>query len=299
MTTICATKFNASSDISYRSPWTNSKGMKSVGINSKAAGTQLHLRVPMMMTWGVNENEHTPGEKKYDMSLQFPRAGEETPATRAFLKNMEAFEAQLVKDAVSHSQEWWNQKSISAELAADRFHPMLYRSKDKATGEPIPGKAPSLRVKIDCWDGKFKCEIYDNGSDPERLPLYPSDNPEVTPAILIPKMTQVACLIKCGGVYFSNGKFGVTWRLVQAVVKPRASVQSILGKCQISLSTEEVSQLEVASEDDQDSTMVDDDGFEGGAEQPAVERTPTPPPASPVKPKPKAKRRVVRRKPAA
>ena len=163
MTIICATKFNPAADITYREPWTNSKGMKSVGINSKAGGSQLHLRVPMMLTWGVNENEHTPGEKKYDLSLQFPRAGEETDSSRAFLANMEKFEKQLVKDAVSHSQEWWNQKSISEELAADRFHPMLYRSKDKSTGEIIQGKAPSLRVKIDCWDGKFKCEIYDNG----------------------------------------------------------------------------------------------------------------------------------------
>ena len=112
---------------------------------------------------------------------------------------------------------------------------------------------------------------------------------------MIPKLTQVACLIKCGGVYFSNGKFGVTWRLVQAVVKPRASVQSILGKCQISLSTEEVSSMNAASEEEQEDTMVEDDGFDAPAPQIDVE----PPPASPEKPKPKAKRRVVRRKPAA
>jgi hypothetical protein len=125
--------------------------------------------------------------------------------------------------------------------------------------------------------------------------LYPSENPEVTPSVLIPKLTQVACLIKCGGVYFSNGKFGVTWRLVQAVVKPRASVQSILGKCQISLSTEEASNMNAASEEEQEETMVEDDGFE----MPVAQIDEAPPPESPEKPKPKAKRRVVRRKPAA
>ena len=294
MTIICATKLNPANDISYKEPWVNSKGMKSVGINNKMSGTQLHLRVPMMLTWGVNENEHTPGEKKYDMSLQFPRSGEETPASNAFLHNLESFETQLITDAVSHSQEWWNQKTISRELAADRFHPMLYRPKDKVTGEAIPGKAPSLRVKIDCWDGVYKCEIYDNSTDPNRLPLYPCENPEVTPQVLIPKLANVACLIKCGGIYFSNGKFGVTWRLVQAVVRPRATMRSILGKCQISLSTEEVTQLEAGSDDEDDNTMVEDDGFgqeQGVAPEPEPERLPPP-----EKPKPKPKRRVVRRK---
>ena len=296
MTIIAAANFKPSTDIAYKAPWTNSKGMKSVGINSALSGTQLHLRVPMMLTWGVNENEHEPGKKKYDLSLQFPRQGEETAQSRAFLAAMDAFEDQLITDAVEHSSEWWNQKTISHELAADRFNRMLYRPKDKATGELVPGKSPSMRVKLDCWDGEFTCEIYDNGSDPDRDPLYPSASGEHTPMSLITKGSQIACLIKCGGVYFSNGKFGVTWRLVQAVVKPKASAQSMKGKCQISLTDTELSQL-ADGDDDDDQTMVDDDELDAVvaalADPPAQ-----PAPSSPEKPKPKARRKVVRRKAA-
>ena len=187
MTVISATTFKASTDVSYRAPWTNTKGMKTVGINNSRTGTQLHLRVPMMMTWGVNTNEHTPGKQTYDINLQFPRQGEETPETSAFLAAMEGFERQLIEDATKHSVEWWNQKSISKELAEDRFNAMLYWPRDKATGDRLPGKSPSLRVKIDCYDGVFKCEIYDNGADPDRAPLYPSQSTDVTPIELIPK----------------------------------------------------------------------------------------------------------------
>ena len=150
MTIIAAANFKPSTDIAYKAPWTNTKGMKNVGINSASSGTQLHLRVPMMLTWGVNENEHEPGNKKYDFSLQFPRQGEETAQSNAFLAAMEAFEDQLIEDAVAHSQEWWNQKSISRELAADRFNRLLYRPKDKITGEPC-----SRQVAIDACEDRL------------------------------------------------------------------------------------------------------------------------------------------------
>jgi len=297
MTIISAANFKPSTDIAYKAPWTNTKGMKSVGINSASSGTQLHLRVPMMLTWGVNENEHEPGNKKYDLSLQFPRQGEETAQSKAFLAAMEAFEEQLIKDAVSHSQEWWNKKSISLELAADRFNRLLYRPKDKVTGEPAPGKSPSMRVKLDCWDGEFNCEIYDNSSDPDRDPLFPCADGQHTPMSLITKGSQIACLIKCSGIYFSNGKFGVTWRLVQAVVKPKMTAQLQRGKCQISLTDSELTQL-AEEEEDEDQTMVDDDldAVVNAVAEAETQMEPTPPPASPEKPKPKARRKVVRRK---
>jgi hypothetical protein len=39
--------------------------------------------------------------------------------------------------------------------------------------------------------------------------------------------------LQCGGIWFANGKFGVTWKLLQAVgQKPRASIS---GQCFIKL----------------------------------------------------------------
>mgnify|MGYP006982831810 FL=1 len=46
-----------------------------------------------------------------------------------------------------------------------------------------------------------------------------------------------------------NGKFGVTWRLHQALVKPKASIS---GKCFISLTPTEASQLAVQRDDVED-----------------------------------------------
>ena len=122
---------------------------------------------------------------------------------------------------------------------------MLYWPKDKDTGERRSGTAPTLRVKLDYWDDVFKCEIY----DVDQKSLYPNTDSSITPTELITKGCNVATIIKCGGVYFVNGKFGVTWRLHQALVKPKASIS---GKCFISLTSSEVSQLAVQRDGEED-----------------------------------------------
>ena len=291
---LSASAFDPEKDIQYKEPWVNSKGMKTVGINSAQHGQQLHLSVPLMLTWGVNVKEHEPGKITHDMSLQFPRPGEETAQSRAFLAALQAMEAKLIKDASENSVKWFNQPTLSSEVAQDRLNRMLYIPRDLSTGLPKPDKSPSLRVKLDCWDGVFKAEIY----DVSQKALYPGG--DQTPVDLIPKASQVACLIKCGGIYFSNGKFGVTWRLVQAVVQPRATLS---GHCHISLAPEEVALLQ-AQEQSQETSYEEDDisSFQEIAADIAAELPTTKPVAAPAEPAaaaPKKKRVVRRRKPAA
>ena len=93
--------------------------------------------------------------------------------------------------------------------------------------------------------------------------LYPNDD-GITPMDLIPKLTNVAMIIQSGGVWFANGKFGTTWKLVQAKVKPRASLK---GRCHIELSADEREKLDTQKEssDDQEPTQVVDSDDEDSA----------------------------------
>ena len=102
----------------------------------------------------------------------------------------------------------------------------------------------------------------------------------------------------CGsGIWFANGKFGVTWRLFQAVVKPRASLK---GKCHISLDPVEKDKLEkeeddVPAEAVDDSDVepdVDDDDVVKSVDAKPVENTVTPSADEP----PTKKKRVVKKK---
>jgi len=49
-------------------------------------------------------------------------------------------------------------------------------------------------------------------------------------------MSQVACLIQCSGLWIGGKGWGLTWKLIQAVVRPKEN-ESIYGVCQISLSS--------------------------------------------------------------
>ena len=296
---INGTTFNPDQDIKYGKAKVNARGMKTVPINNAKSGYQLQLSVPLMLTWGVNVRENDDGRKTYDMSLQFPRSDYSNARTDAFLQAMERVEEKVRQDATNsiYSKEWFNKPKLSDAQVDVLFNNMLYRPKDRDTGELREDASPSLRVKIDCYDGEFKCEIYDM----KETSLYPNADSNVSPIDLITKGSNVACIIRCSGIYFVNGKFGVTWRLVQAVVKPRASLQ---GKCHIKLCEDEVESLENQKEEEEEEQQEQEDlsdneemplQEEQKQEEPEQEEEEDPEPVVEVKPK---KKKVVRKKKA-
>ena len=302
---INATDFTPSKDVGYNKPRVNKAGGKAVSIVNNTTRRQLMITTPLMLTWGVNERrDESSGRVSYDMSLQFPKEAYATPETTAFLQAMEAMEAQVMSDAIKNSKEWFNKARLTDGQVDVLFNRMLYWPKDKETGERRADSAPTLRVKIDYWDEAFNCEIY----NVDKSPLFPSKtDASLMPSDFITKGSNVACVLKCGGVYFVNGKFGVTWRLVQAVVKPRAS---IAGRCVIQLSSADKEKLENQQElddEDEDGVVVQEDSDEEDEDDESVVSASSGPTFSKkvakkeveeeVKPKKKTvKKRVVRRK---
>ena len=249
--------FNANSDVLYTKPKLNKSGGKSVGILNSHTKKGLYINTPLMLTWGVNkwEDENT-GKKSYDMSLQFPSQEYQTEPTTAFLKNMVELENKFKADAIKNCKEWMNKNKLSAEVVDALWTPLLRYPKDKETGEFDYTRAPTLRIKIPFWDGEFNTEIY----DVEQNKLFPNEEGvEITD--LITKAINVATIIQCGGMWFANGKFGVTWRLLQCVVKPK---QTLRGKCHINLSDTDKEKLVKATDDD------DDDDISAGVKNVAI-----------------------------
>ena len=134
--------------------------------------------------------------------------------------------------------------------------------------------------------------------------LFPVvDGPDVAPMDLLPKASNVALVLQCGGLWFINGKFGCTWKLVQGMVRPRASLR---GKCHIRLGAsdravfekqaqkeeaeaqEEGGEGETVFEQSVDPTAVEDsDEEQTNVAQEVAEE---------VKPKVVKKKKIVRRK---
>jgi hypothetical protein len=161
-------------------------------------------------------------------------------------------------------------------------------------------RPPTLKIKIPFWEGEFKTELY-NDAQEQVFPLDDSGPIEE----YISKGSNVATLIQCGGLWFANGKFGVTWKLVQAVVKPRPSIK---GKCHIALSSEDREKINtVKPNSDEDSKLVEDSEDEDEDDDTPVdvsepvkqsEPEPEPEPEQAAEPahEPEKKKKVVRKK---
>ena len=259
-TIIDGTIFNAQ-NIRYSAPKANAQGGKSINILNKDTNSGLRVAAPLLLTWGASDfvdPSTGKGNGKYELSLQFPSADYNTEDSAAFLKIMQAFEAKIKNDALTNSKDWFGKVHKNAEVVDALCTPMLKYSKDKVSGEPDTSRPPTLRVKIPIWEGTWKCEIYDE----EETKLYPSTGSPNTPLDYLQKGINVAVLMQCGGIWFANGKFGITWKLIQAVVQKSRS--SLTGTCFIKLKPAEKAKLQTAAAPVAD--ICDEDNMPASAE---------------------------------
>jgi hypothetical protein len=142
---------------------------------------------------------------------------------------------------------------MSEDVIDALFSPMLKYPKD-ANGEPDKSRSPTLKVKLPLWSGEFKFELFDTQNNK----LIPN-TPGLTPTNLIPKGSEVACILICGGVWFANGKFGLTWKAYQIVVKPSETLEK--GICHIKLD-DSAPPLKV------DSTLTEPSTYDSDGEEP-------------------------------
>ena len=219
----------------YSAPKANASGGKAVSVFSTELSSGLKVSTPLMLTWGASDYE---GNKQYAMSLQFPSQEYLTADTSAFLQNMKTFEDKIKADALTNSKEWFGKVHKSPDVIDALFTPMLKYSKDKQTREADLTKSPTLSVKTPQYDGQWKFEVYDEDENK----LFPNNESlGINPLDYLQKGTHLACIIQCGGLWFANGKFGITWRLAQAIVqRPKATIG---GKCLLKLKTTDKEKL--------------------------------------------------------
>jgi hypothetical protein len=300
-----ASDFNPRTDITFADPKVNPKTSgKSVGIINNKNKSSLKLRFPLSLTWGAQlYADPSSGRESYSMSIQFPGDGYKTPQTDKWLANMTAMEDVVLTHVMANWKKLFNKPAPSKEAAEVLYTRSLKYSRDPNSGEINMTKSPTMKVKLGYWENKFDCEIY----SPEGKMLFSHEtHPTSSPVDLIPKASQTAVIVQCGGIWFAGGKFGVTWKLLQAVVKPKPTMK---GKCLISLtqedrtvlSTQQIVQEEEDFADSNVTSMVVAEDSDEDEEPPApVVKAPEPAPVvvtpAPVAPPPEKKKMVVKKK---
>lgn len=282
---------NINTDVfSYSAPKAHSSGGKVVNLYNKYFKDPLEsltISTPLILTWGAQEGQDQQKNLtgKYTMSLQFPTQEYSNPDLDAFLKSMKALENKVKADALMYSKEWFGKTISSPEVMEEKFNVMLRHPKIKGTQEADLAKPPTLTVKIPCWNGNWKPEIYDE----EGTPLYVNGkvNSHSSPLEYIKPKTHVICLIQCGGLWFVNGKVSITWNLKQAIVQKPKTSSIVEGICFLKPKASDVEKLKSLPPPDEDivhdggvvtSTIVDDsdDEFYLPPPTPAVVEQQTP-----------------------
>jgi hypothetical protein len=218
-------------------PKINDRGGKSINIISSQTNRSLHISTPLLMTWGITDfvdDKTGESDGKFSMSLNFPNDDYATLATTDFLNKLKAFESQILDDAVKYSEVWFGEE-MSREVAKHTFFPFLKYSKDKLTKKFDYNKPPAIRAKVPNYNQKWSIEIYDT----KQNLLFPSENSNLTPMDFVPKKSNVACVLQCGGLWFGGKGWGITWKVNQCVVKP-SEVISVFGTCHIQLSLDDI-----------------------------------------------------------
>jgi hypothetical protein len=211
---------------SYSAPKAHASGGKVVNLYNKFSKESLTISTPLILTWGAQEgmDQQRNPTGKFTMALQFPSVDFPNEDCELFLASMRELEAKVKTDAITYSKEWFGKSITSSEVMDEKFNVMLRHPKIKGTIEPDLNKSPTLTVKIPCWSGVWKPEIYDEDGEP--LYVNGKTNTHLTPLEFLKSKSQVICLIQCGGLWFVNGKVSITWNLKQALVqKPRVSME--------------------------------------------------------------------------
>ena len=278
----------------YMQPRVNDRGGKAISIISTQTNRSLHVSTPCMSTWGISDfvNEAGESDGKFSMTLRFPNVDYETVETKEFLQKMKDFESLVIEDAFKNSELWWGEETPK-EVLKHNFFPFITYAKDKITKKNDMSKPPKMKVKVPNYGGKWSVEVYDT----EQNTIFPSDNADHTPIEFVPKNSEVKCLIQCAGIWIGGKGWGITWKLIQCIVKPPTNF-SVFGKCHISLSDTDrerinnpvQSSVTDLEEGEVVEAVVPDTTVEDSEDE---EEEPQP---EPVKVEPVKKKRVVRKK---
>jgi len=231
-TVLSVTDFNPVVHIGYGQMKQNSGKGKSMEIFNAVLSTNvssktvpLRIITPTMKTWGVNE------EYPDKLSLMFAKDEYQTEDERIFQTKMAAMNNKILNDMFeNYSVQIANKKITNLEVMQSKMTPILkYRMLD---GYIDPTKPPTMSVKLPSWTNadtgvtSHRFDVY-NAEDRK---IFPTSDPDVTIFDAIPKSANVTAIMECGGIWVSNGNFGVTWKLVQVLVEAN---QSLYGRCLI------------------------------------------------------------------
>ena len=233
----------------FMAPKINNMGGKSVTLISTQSSKSLHVNTPLLMTWGIADFAGDDGisDGKFKLSLNFPNPEYKTKDTDEFLQKMIDFQAEIIDNAVTNSELWFGKKK-SKELVEDSFFPFLKYPKfkdanGKSTGAIDYSRPPNISAKVPRYEqpdgtSKWECDLFDTNYNQ----IFPTEDTDITPVDLVPKLSKIACTLQCSGIWVGGKGWGLTWKFISGVVKPKMQ-ETVRGICHVKLSDNDIEDM--------------------------------------------------------
>jgi hypothetical protein len=159
------------------------------------------------LPYGMNAFDKN-GPVKYSVELSLRGYDEAKSKMQQFYEAVQRLDEFMIEQGVRNSKAWFKSE-LSRDVVKMFYTPMIRLAKDK-DGNPKPYPPTiklNLRHKRDSQDFDVVC--YDDKRQPYRgIPLEE----------LLVKGAQMTCLMQCTGMWFAGSKYGLSWKLTQAIL---------------------------------------------------------------------------------
>jgi hypothetical protein len=214
------------SKLTFAVPKVMDNGGKSVMLGYK--DKNLMVQTPSLrLPYGVSVFDKM-GPPKYSIDLSLAGA-DLNKSVADFVGFLEAFDERMIDAGMENAKAWFKNNSPNREVIKALYTPLVKVAKD-ADGNPKP-YPPTFKITLRRKPVKkgsaaptgtalstFNLDIYDPKAPLDakgQISKYPAD---IAIEDVLCKKSNQTCVVECTGVWFAGGKFGTSWRLVQARV---------------------------------------------------------------------------------
>jgi len=209
------------SNFKYSTPKTLSNGSRTVYITHNSQ--KLSIQTPIMrLPYGVGEGYESAADKEkekdenkkppsYDLHVSFG-GHDENPKMKNLLDTMLAIETQVKQDAFNNRVQWLDDDFDGIEQVVNKlFTPIVKYDKDKQTKKVIGKYPPTMKLKLpyDVKTSKFQFQTEDMDNNVVDFKMVQKNL----------RGGRGKFIIQLSGLWFAGGKFGCTWKVVNAKVE--------------------------------------------------------------------------------
>jgi len=205
-------------NIESGSPKVNQNGGKNISLqyklNEMARG--VVFQTPLMLSFGINKWQDPKNPNMapaFSTTLSFV-GSEQNEKLRDFHGVLQRLDQWAIETAIKNGWEWFGRKNMSRETIESIYTPIIKVSLEKASGAPS-GKPDYMKLKLKTSASGYSTAFYNKNKE-----IIPSGEVDG----FFTKGSHVRALVQCTGVWIAAGKFGLSWKVIQMVVEPRAVI---------------------------------------------------------------------------